>query len=257
MIDAGMSRETVAGSDMGVFVAASDDARYGELLPEQSTFALAGLLPSVTASRVAFAFDVHGPAMAIDAACASGLACLEQAAAAVRAGRCSSAVVAGGNVILAPVRAGAYSGAILSRDGVCRPFDAAVQRQPERAGTGAGEGVVSFVLKPLDAALRDGNHIYGELCSVVTRNVGRAASITSPSSEQQIATARQALAGAAGCSPPLLGMIEAHGTGTALGDALEWRALSHVYASHQRSARPATPLTSSKVCRLHCMHVVC
>ena len=168
------------------------------------------------ALRVAYTLDLRGPAVSVQSACSTSLLAVAQAVQSLRAGQCEVAL-AGGVSITVPVRSGylAQEGAMLSPDGHCRPFDAAAQ------GTIFSDGAGAVLLKPLAAARRDGDVIYGVIKGVGISNDGRdKGSFSAPSAAGQAAAIRAALADG-GVAPATLSYVEAHGTATPLGDPIE------------------------------------
>ncbi len=177
--------------------------------------------PNFFATRVSHALDLHGPSLSVQTACSSSLVAVHLACQSLLAGECDIAL-AGGMTVRVPNRTGYQydPGSIMSADGSCRPFDAAA------SGTvfGSGGGVV--VLKRLEDALADGDHIRAVVRGSAVNNDGSLKmGYTAPSVGGQAAVVAEALA-VAGVDPATIGYIEAHGTGTALGDPVEVAALT-------------------------------
>src|SRR6476661_735881 len=169
----------------------------------------------MVAAAVAHQFDLHGPAVTVDAACASSLVAVDDAMRRLRAGEIDAALAGGVYVSLSPEHHIAFSrlGAI-SAAGRCLPFDARGDGFVE----GEGGGVV--LLKRLTDAERDGNRVYAVLAGSAVNADGRTEGVMTPSAEGQAAVLRDAWR-AAGLDPATLGYLEAHGTATAVGDATE------------------------------------
>lgn len=177
------------------------------------------------ASRTAFLMDLHGPAITVQSSCSTGLVAICEAAAAIRAGRCRMAL-AGASSLTFP-RGGLMpaEGHVVSPSGRVRTFDA------DADGTLLGEGAGVVVLRPLADAIADGDTIRAVIKGFGVNNDGRRkAGFSAPSATGQADVLRAALADA-GVSPDAIGYIEAHGTGTAIGDPLEVRALKEVYGA--------------------------
>lgn len=177
------------------------------------------------ASRTAFLMDLHGPAITVQTSCSTGLVTICEAAAAIRAGRCRMALA--GAVSLTFPRGGLMpaEGHVVSPTGRVRTFDAGAD------GTLLGEGAGVVVLRPLADAIADGDTIHAVIKGFAVNNDGRRkAGFSAPSSAGQAEVLRAALADA-GIEPEDVGYIEAHGTGTAIGDPLEVRALKEVYGA--------------------------
>ncbi|MDB5553452.1 MAG: nrps2C [Rhizobium sp.] len=178
------------------------------------------------AANVAYGLDLHGPALSVQTACSSSLVAVHLACQALVVSDCDMAL-AGGVSIGWPQRVGHLyvEGGIMSRDGHCRPFD------DKASGTVRGEGVGVVVLKPLHSAIRDRDAIRAVIRGSATNNDGRSkVGYTAPASRGQVAVMRAAL-DRAGCDGDSLQYVEAHGTATALGDAIELDALAEVLGS--------------------------
>ncbi|MFF9622811.1 type I polyketide synthase [Streptomyces griseosporeus] len=184
-----------------------------------SAFTLPGSLLNMAPAAISRHFDLGGPSFAVDAACSGSLIALDQAVHQLRSGACAAAVVGGVYVSLTPDSLVGFSrlGA-LSADGVCRPFD-------ERAdGFVLGEGAGAVVLRPLADALAAGDRIYAVVKGTGAANDGASSGPLSPTPEGQLRAMRRAYADA-GLPPGAVGFLEAHGTGTTVGDRVEVEAL--------------------------------
>ncbi|MEM7586726.1 MAG: type I polyketide synthase, partial [Acidobacteriota bacterium] len=182
------------------------------------------------ATRVSYKLDLRGPSYALHTACSTSLVAVHLACQSLLLDECSMAI-AGGAAINYPQKTGyAYQkGGILSPDGSCRTFDA------DAAGSNFGNGVGAVLLKRLDDALADGDHIHAVIRGSATNNDGAAkASFTAPGVEGQTAVLLEAMA-VAGIEADDIDYIEAHGTATDLGDSIEMLALTQAFrASSQR-----------------------
>jgi 8-amino-7-oxononanoate synthase len=194
------------------------DAAAAAIDPLQS-FSLAGSLLNMAPCAVSELLDLGGPSFAIDAACSSALVALHEAVNHLRAGSCSAALVGGVYVNLTPNALVGFSrvGA-LSAAGVCRPFDARAD------GFVLGEGGALAVLRPLHDAEAAGDRIYAVLNGIGTANDGKGAGPMTPRAEGQEAAMRAAYADA-GTAPGAIDFLEAHGTGTSVGDRVEIEAI--------------------------------
>lgn len=189
---------------------------------------LLGALPDALATRVAYKLGLTGPAMTIQTACSTSLLCVAQACQSLLLGQCDVAL-AGGVSITFPQRRGYFhlEGGMVSPDGRCRPFDAGAQ------GTVFGSGAGVVVLKRLEDALAEGDRIRAVIRGLGVNNDGAAkAGFTAPSVQGQ-ADAIAAALGFAGLEANDIGYIEAHGTGTPLGDPIEFEGLSRAFAGAQ------------------------
>ena len=179
---------------------------------------------SIAANRISYLFDLRGPSVAVDTACSSGLIGVHLAIQSLRNRECDVALAGAVNLILSPETTIAFSQAkMLSPDGHCRPFDAAAN------GYVRGEGCGVLVLKRLTEAVRDGNKVWAVIRASAANQDGRTSGITAPNGRAQQSVIRAALA-QAGLAPSAIGYIEAHGTGTPLGDPIEAEALGAVFA---------------------------
>ena len=229
--DAHQSPDDLAGTMTGVFIgqSGSDFARLYDGPPVR---AATGLAPAVTANRLSYWLDIQGPSSVIDTACSSSLVALDQALLNLQAGRCDQALVGGVNAILAPDMSVAFSQAqMLSPTGECRTFDARAN------GYVRGEGCGMVLLKPLGRALEDGDPIRAVIRGSAIVQDGQSNGLTAPNRGAQVRVIRQAMAHA-DVSADAIGAIEAHGTGTELGDAIEVGALRDVF---ETAAGPSGP----------------
>ncbi|HJP31574.1 MAG TPA: type I polyketide synthase [Candidatus Latescibacteria bacterium] len=232
---AGMSSSALKGSDTGVYIGMSTDD-YGELTSalHESIDAWNGLgtMRSVAAGRIAYTFGLHGPALTSDTSCSSSLTALHQACRDLRNDSVSAAIVGGVNLILDPrstitlcrLRA-------LSPDGLCRTFDAGAN------GYVRGEGCGIVILKRLEQARKDGDTILAVVRGTATNHDGQSNGLTAPNGQAQERLLQQALKDS-GLEPNQIDYIEAHGTGTSLGDPIEVHALGNVYGPGHTRDRP-------------------
>ncbi|MFD6356585.1 type I polyketide synthase [Nocardia tengchongensis] len=181
----------------------------------------------MTANRLSYQLDLKGPSMAVDTACSSSLVAVHQAAGALRAGECDQALAAGVNIAVTPALNVFYTQAGLSApDGRCKPFSGKAD------GIGRGEGVAVLVLRRLADARAEGLPIYALITGSAVNNDGRSNGITAPNrwaQQQVVATAYQR----AGVTADQITFLEAHGTGTIIGDMIEVKALGAVHGSRR------------------------
>ncbi|HET8764032.1 MAG TPA: beta-ketoacyl synthase N-terminal-like domain-containing protein, partial [Rhodanobacter sp.] len=178
------------------------------------------------ATRVAHRLNLTGPAISLNTACSTSLVAICEAVEALRAGRCEMAL-AGGVAITCPPRSGylAQEGTMLSPDGHTRSFDA------HAAGTVFSDGAGVVLLRPLSAALADGDPVIAVIRGgAVNNDGGGKASFMAPSRSGQAAVIRDALA-RSGVAPRDIGYVEAHGTATPLGDPIELEGLARAFGS--------------------------
>ncbi|MFH1060591.1 MAG: amino acid adenylation domain-containing protein [Pseudomonadota bacterium] len=180
-------------------------------------------------SRVAHRLGLRGPAVTVQTACSTSLVAVHQACRALMSGECDL-TLAGGVGLGSPAEAGYLHqpGMIRSNDGLCRPFDAAA------GGIVGGDGVALVALKRLDRALADGDHVHAVIQGGWVNNDGAAkVGYTAPSVAGQAEVIRRALS-LAGAPAESIGLLEAHGTGTPLGDPVEVAALKAAFATDRR-----------------------
>jgi len=194
-------------------------------LPEWTEDSFAGILLNVAAGRVANRFDLGGVNYTVDAACASSLAAVYLAVSELESGTSDMVIVGGVDTVQSPFGFLCFSKSqALSPRGRCRAFDAGAD------GITISEGLTMLVLKRRAEAERDGDRIYAVIKAVAGSSDGRGRSLTAPRPEGQTLALERAYA-KAGISPATVGLIEAHGTGTVVGDAAEVAALSEVFQS--------------------------
>ncbi|TYP79318.1 non-ribosomal peptide synthetase [Paenibacillus methanolicus] len=225
--DAGYGGRRLQGSRTGVYVGYNGDAfhDYKRLIAERDPAALSTAIPgnlsSIVAGRLSYLLDLKGPAMTVDTACSSSLLALHLALQALRGGECEMALVGGVKTYLLPVDMGIRIG-IESIDFRARTFDESSD------GTGGGEGAGAVLLKPLGRALRDRDAIYAVIKGSAANQDGASVGITAPNvlaQEEVIARAWQDAA----IDPETVGYIEAHGTGTRLGDPIEIAGMTQAF----------------------------
>jgi 3-oxoacyl-(acyl-carrier-protein) synthase/thioesterase domain-containing protein/acyl carrier protein len=177
------------------------------------------------ASRVSHALDLRGPAVAVQSACSSSLIGVDMACTALMLGRCDVAVAGAAAVRLPQPSGYLYAeGGLASKDGHCRPFDTAA------SGFVGGNGAAVAVFKRLEDAVADRDRIYAVIRGIGINNDGAdKISYAAPSTSGQMDAIAQAIA-AAGLPSTAIGYVEAHGSGTALGDPIEIDALARAYA---------------------------
>ncbi|MBA0052409.1 SDR family NAD(P)-dependent oxidoreductase [Streptomyces sp. AJS327] len=178
-----------------------------------------GNAASMVANRPAHALDLTGPSVTVDTACSSSLVAVHQAVSALRRGECAMAFAAGANLVLSPrhyLRLDSLGA--LSASGGCHSFAA------DADGYVPAEAVAAVLLKPLDAALRDGDPVLAVIRGSAVGHTGRTASVTAPAPRAQTRLLRAAWADA-DADPSTMTLLEAHGTGTVLGDPVETEAV--------------------------------
>lgn len=225
MEDAGYTKEQLSTIKTGIFVGVAS-ADYAELLQKSndvSAYSLIGTQHSVLVNRVSYLLDIKGPSEAIDAACSSSLIAIHHAVQSLQLGDCEMAFAAGAHAILNPIHYLEFSNAgMLSEDGRCKTFDKSAN------GYVRGEGVGVILLKPLKKALADQDTIYGVIKGSAINHGGHVSSLTVPNPNAQAEVIATALK-RANFSADTISYIEAHGTGTSLGDPIEINGLKKAF----------------------------
>ncbi|CDK98842.1 conserved protein of unknown function containing polyketide synthase/Fatty acid synthase domain [Magnetospirillum gryphiswaldense MSR-1 v2] len=225
--DAGYAAHTLAGSRTGVFMGVCH-WDYAELLEKHlaqvDAYTPTGIAFSIIANRVSHFFDLRGPSVTNDTACAASATAIHDAIRAMQAGECDMALAGGVNLIWSPNHFVAFAKAgMLSKDGRAKAFDA------DADGYVRGEGGAMLLLKPLDKAIADGDPIHGVIRGAGINHGGRTNSLTVTNPRAQadlIIEVHQA----AGITPDTVSYIEAHGPGTPLGDPIEIAGLKLAFA---------------------------
>ena len=237
--DAGLDPGSLRGSRTGVYggIMNSDyrdlvAAAEGVADPAHSFYRGTGSAASTAVGRVAFTLGLEGPAITVDTACSSSLVAVHQAAVALARGEADLALAGGVNAILLapPTRLMAEAG-MLAADGRCKTFDAAAD------GFVRGEGCGMVVLKRLSDAEASGDRILGVLLGSAVNQDGASAGLTVPNGPAQERVIGETLQ-RAGIEPATVDYLEAHGTGTELGDPVEVEAAASVYGAGRDPERP-------------------
>jgi len=222
---------------IGVFAGTGNNSYYlNNVLSRRELVDMMGAFQVMThnekdyvASRTSFAMDLKGPAVSVHAACSTSLVAIAQAVDSLRNNQCDIAL-AGGASITAPLNSGHLyqEGAMLSRDGHCRPFDA------DATGTVFSDGAGVVVLKKRTTAERDGDKIWALIRGVgINNDGGWKGSFTAPSAEGQAGAILMAIEDA-NVDASTLGYIEAHGTATPLGDPIEIEGLTMAFGKQEK-----------------------
>ncbi len=229
--------DSLYGSDTGVYVGLTS-TDYAALLArdvpaeEADAFAATGSAHSPAAGRISYLLGLHGPSIALDTACSSALVAVHLACESLRRHESSAALAGGGNLILSPLGHMLLSrGHMLSPEGRCKTFDESAN------GYVRSEGVGMVVLKRLSDALRDKNPILAVIRGSATNQDGPSSGLTAPHGPAQRQVIRLALE-SAGLEPSAVQYLEAHGTGTPLGDPIELNALGEVFGRSHTAQRP-------------------
>lgn len=237
MEDAGYAPSRLNGSRTGVFagIASADYAHLGsmfgtadKLTPWQGI----GNAASAAPCRISYLYNFKGPALGFDTACSSSLVAMHYACQSLRNHECDAALAGGVHLVLNPAVSIVFAKArMLSADGLCKTFDAAADGYVRSEGAGA------VLLKRLSDAQRDGDNILAIIRGSAINQDGKSQGFTAPNESAQEDVIRAALQQAR-LQPNQISYIEAHGTGTPLGDPIELGALNAVYCKDQNRTHP-------------------
>ena len=228
--DAGYGGEKLKGSRTGVYIGySSPNVQYSEVVEDADQYtagvAVSGTVNSIIASRISYLLDLQGPAMIVDTACSSSLLAVQLACEQLKNGEVDTAIAGGIRIMMLPrIREGNTIG-IESSTERTRTFDKFAD------GTGGGEGVVSFLLKPYNQAKKDKDHIYAVIRGYSSNQDGSSVGITAPNAAAQEKVIRSAWKSAA-IDPETVSYIEAHGTGTKLGDPIEITGIEQAFQKY-------------------------
>jgi polyketide synthase PksN len=223
--DAGYGGNKIIGTKTGVF-AGRDHAISSmyQYISEPDSMHLTGSWTGILASRIQYIFNMKGPSIVVDTACSSGLTATHMACRSLMQGDCDMALSGGIHLIYLPSLIGQKSSTnvLESADGKIRTFD------KEANGTVWGEGVGILFLKKLSKALKDGDNIHAVIKGSAINNDGASNGITAPNADAQEDVIIDAW-NKAGIDPRSVSYIEAHGTGTILGDSIEIQGLTNAF----------------------------
>ncbi|MEX2631038.1 MAG: amino acid adenylation domain-containing protein [Tistlia sp.] len=236
--DAGYAPGSLTGSSTAVFVATAASG-YGDLMARSGAsteaYSSTGVIGSIGPNRLSYLLDLHGPSEPVETACSSALVAIHRAVSSLARGECEQAIAGGINLLISAETHLSFAKAgMLSPDGRCKSFSS------QANGYVRGEGVGMLFLKRLTAAEAAGDPIYAVIRGSAENHGGRAQSLTAPNPKAQ-ADLLRALYTSAGIDPRTVGYIEAHGTGTALGDPIEVEGLKTAFRDLYGAAGAAAP----------------
>jgi 3-oxoacyl-(acyl-carrier-protein) synthase/acyl carrier protein len=239
--DAALDPSRLAGTQCGVFVA-SGPSGYADLIADRNAYSLIGRSGSILGARIAYHLDLRGPCLSIDTACSSSLVAIAEACNSLLLGDSDTAIAGGVCVLIGPsMHVDTSKVSMLSKNGRCYSFD-------HRAnGFVPGEGIGVLLLKRLEDAERDGDAIRAVIRAWGVNQDGRTNGITAPNPQAQSRLIRDVYE-RSGIDAASIGLIEAHGTGTPLGDPIEIEGLAGAFrGSAGASARCAVGSVKSNV----------
>ncbi|MGY4708077.1 polyketide synthase Pks13 [Mycolicibacterium sp. CBM1] len=228
---------SLRGSNVAVYIGASNNDYQFLAVADPTTahpYAITGTTSSIIANRVSYFYDFRGPSMAIDTACSSSLVAAHQGVQALRSGEADMAVVGGVNAMITPLVTIGFDevGGVLAPDGRIKSFSS------DANGYSRSEGGGMLLLKRLSDARRDGDEILAVIAGSAINHDGRSNGMLAPNPDAQADVLRKAYKDA-GISPRSVDYIEAHGTGTILGDPMEADALGRVVGRGRAAEQPA------------------
>lgn len=230
--DAGYSMLDVRGSNCGVYLGISDENDYKNIVYQHEDLfhpsTVIGNLKAITAGRLSYFFDLKGPCLIIDSACASSGMAIHLARQSILQDECDWAIAGGANLFILPEMREKLG--VESPDYRSKTFDESAD------GTGGGEGIALLLLKRLDKAEQNGDYIYAVLEGSAANQDGKTIGIAAPHPVGQSKVMQKAWA-EAGISPEELSCLEAHGTGTRLGDYVELQAVRMAFQPYTESTR--------------------
>lgn len=228
---------SLRGRSVGVYIGSSNND-YSFLAVSDPTvahpYAITGTASSIIANRVSYFYDFRGPSVAIDTACSSSLVAAHQAVQALRDGECDVALAGGVNALITPMVTIGFDevGGVLAADGRIKSFSS------DADGYSRAEGGGMLVFKRVDDARRDGDQILAVIAGSAVNHDGRSNGLLAPNPDAQADVLRKAYKDA-GINPRTVDYIEAHGTGTILGDPIEAEALGRVVGRGRPADKPA------------------
>ncbi|NLW49042.1 MAG: polyketide synthase, partial [Firmicutes bacterium] len=226
--DAGYGGEKLKGSRTGVYCGFVADLGYQRLIaaiePTEVVNSIPGNMAAIIPGRVSYLLDLKGPSVLMDTACSSSLVAIHTACQGIRNDDCDLAIAGSVKINLLPLEDDNMLG-IESKNYICRAFD------DDADGTCMGEGALAIILKPLNKAIQDQDHIYAIIKGSAINQDGATMGITAPNALAQAEVIEKAWSDA-GVDPETITYIEAHGTGTKLGDPIEIDGINRAFSKY-------------------------
>ncbi|MGG1942592.1 SDR family NAD(P)-dependent oxidoreductase [Paenibacillus polymyxa] len=232
--DAGIPAAGLSGTHTGIFAGTANSGYSGMIYQGDvgvEAYSSSGMAPSVGPNRMSYFLNIHGPSEPVETACSSSLVAIHRAVKAIEDGSCEMAIAGGVNAIITPELHISFNKAgMLCEDGRCKTFS------DQANGYARGEGAGMVFLKKLKDAEKAGDHIYGVIRGTAVNHGGRANSLTAPNPRAQADLLVNAYT-KAGIDPRTVSYIEAHGTGTELGDPIEINGLKAAFKELYESTK--------------------
>lgn len=227
MEDAGYGGNKLKGTRTGVYLGYGSETDYKNYIskvePDSLIYSIPGNIRPIIAGRLSYIMDFRGPSMLVDTTCSSSLVAMHLACKAIREGECNSAIVGGIQLHILPYRTTKIG--IEALNGKAKTFDDSAD------GTGTGEGAVVMMLKPLSVAIEDKDNIYAVIRGSAVNHDGSSIGLTAPNAIAQKDVILRAWEDAE-VDADSISYIEAHGTGTKLGDPIEIDGINRAFLSH-------------------------
>ncbi|KAK3100179.1 hypothetical protein FSP39_015820 [Pinctada imbricata] len=230
--DGGITKQDIYGTDTGVYIGIMNDDYKVALMGQDeliNNYTVTGTNTGVASARVSYLYNLLGPSIVLDTACSSALVAIHLAASAIKSGDISMAICGGVNCIINP-----ENFISLSKAKMASPTGKSQAFSKDADGYARGEGCGIVILKSLRKALEDNNKIWGTICTGCNQDGRTTSPITAPSSSQQIKLLEKVFKQNNVCSSTIQ-YIEAHGTGTSVGDPIETNALGSFFSRQQES----------------------
>ncbi len=236
MEDAGITPQVLSERSTGVFISPGiNEYMHLPSYPQDDPYAPTGIAISAIPNRISYAFNLLGPSEYCETACSSALVALHRGIISMRLGECEQAIIGAVNLLLSP---GSFNGT--DAYGHLSPKGRAKSFQADADGYVRGEGVGAMIIKPLDRAISDNDQIYAVIRGTGIAHGGKGMSLTAPTGRGMKAAMEQAYKNS-GVNPETISYIEAHGTATPMGDAVEINTLKSGYSEISEKGYPLYP----------------
>tara|TARA_B110000908_G_C10264553_1_gene462401 strand:- start:109 stop:5988 length:5880 start_codon:yes stop_codon:yes gene_type:complete len=228
--DANIKRKDFEGTNTGVFIGSCSTEYFSNIMEKSeycNEYCITGGLMTLMSNRISYVYNLKGPSMTIDTACSSSGNSLHMAVESLKRGETEMCIVGGSNLLINPETTVCFSqGNFLSPDGKCKTFDNSAN------GYVRSEGIVTILIKPLEKAIIDNNHIHAVILSTGSNQDGHTKSITMPNGKMQENLLKKCYQN---INLDEIVYIEAHGTGTKLGDKIEANSIGNIIGKNRKN----------------------